>query len=98
METSATIEPGATPVPGVSSTTRPAPLPGRRNRASRALGKLVGVIRGDKYMADAYPPVWRGSAAARDGHDGAAGARAAVASQSHTAERAARAAARTKER
>ena len=41
------------------------------------LAKLMGAIRGDKYMADAYPPAWRSAGDAstaahvdRQDHDG----------------------------
>jgi hypothetical protein len=68
MATKPTLEPSESPVPGVipeptrvhddtapanpGATTEPAPSPRRRGLASR----LLGVVRGDKYMADAYPP------------------------------------------
>lgn len=39
------------------------------SRSSRGLlGKLLSVIRGDKYMAGAYPPDWPGSGAASATH------------------------------
>jgi hypothetical protein len=38
----------------------------RRNQASSVLAKLLGVLRGDKYMAGAYPPDWHGAVSAPD--------------------------------
>jgi len=68
MATKPALEPSDSPVPGVipepirvhddsapgkpSPTTEPVPSPRRPGLARR----LLGVIRGDKYMADAYPP------------------------------------------
>jgi hypothetical protein len=86
-----------------SGTTTPASSPGRRNPASIVLAKLLGAIRGDKHMVDAYPPAWHGAVAARAGdevtqrsRDGevAAGVLAGVASEPDTAA----VASRTKER
>jgi hypothetical protein len=37
------------------SSSSPAP----RHRPRTVLGTLLGVLRGDKYMADAYPPRWQ---------------------------------------
>ena len=65
MQPNSTIEPAGSPVPGIVP--EPArvdrdPEAGRttarhhRNPASTVLAKLLSVIRGDKYMADAYPP------------------------------------------
>jgi hypothetical protein len=67
-----TLEPSQSPVPGVipepirvhddsapakpRATTEPVPSARRRGSASRLLARLVGVVRGDKHMADAYPP------------------------------------------
>jgi hypothetical protein len=93
--------------PTASGTTKPASSPGPRNPASIVLAKLLSVIRGDKYMADAYEPAWsalmagRASAVVvREDHDGeaAAGVQSAVASQPTTAKRAAPATAQTEER
>jgi hypothetical protein len=39
----------------VDSTSSPAP----RDPPRTLLGKLLSVLRGDKYMADAYPPRWQ---------------------------------------
>jgi hypothetical protein len=95
----------ATPTAG--DMTKPASSPGRPNPASLVLAKLLSVIRGDKYMADAYEPAWsalmaRRAAATvvRPKNNGAvaAGGQSAVASQPNTAERAAPPAAHTKER
>jgi hypothetical protein len=33
------------------------------------MGRLLSALRGDKYMADAYPPNWQGSAPASSDHD-----------------------------
>ena len=52
-----------TATPTASGPTKPASSPGRRNPASIVLAKLLSVIRGDKYMVDAYPPAWRDPAA-----------------------------------
>ena len=52
-----------------TSTIMPASSAGRRNPASIVLAKLLGAIRGDKYMVDAYPPAWHGAAAARAGDE-----------------------------
>ena len=61
MLTEPTSEPTGSPVPGVI------PEPIRpRHPASRMLAKLVSALRGDKYMVGAYPPEWRGAAAAGD--------------------------------
>jgi hypothetical protein len=88
-----------------SRTTQPASSPGPRNPASIVLARLLSVIRGDKYMANAYEPAWSalmaGRAAAtvvRPNNNGEAAARvqSAAASQPSTAERAATA--QTKER
>ena len=57
MQTKPTSEPIGSPVSGViSETIRP------RNPASSVLAKLLSALRGDKYMAGAYPPDWRGAA------------------------------------
>jgi hypothetical protein len=71
MATKPALEPSESPVPGVipeairvhddgvarpRATTEPGPSPRRRGPASRLLARLVGVVRGDKHMADAYPP------------------------------------------
>jgi hypothetical protein len=58
MQTETTIEPTGSRVPGVI----PEPI---RPRSS-VLAKLVSALRGDKYMVDAYPPQWRGTARADD--------------------------------
>jgi hypothetical protein len=39
-----------------NDTTGPVLSSNRRNPARRMLAKLVGALRGDKYMANAYPP------------------------------------------
>jgi hypothetical protein len=71
MRANSTIEPPSSPVPGVvpepvgihddagpaPTTTRP-----QRNPMRMVLAKMLSVIRGDKYMVDAYPPDWPGPA------------------------------------
>jgi len=62
MKTTSTSEPNGSSVPGVirepirlhddALATAPAPPRRRRNPASR----LLGALRGDKHMIDAYPP------------------------------------------
>jgi hypothetical protein len=65
MQPNSTIEPPGSPVPGIvpepvrvhrDTETTPTTARHHRNPASMALAKLLSVIRGDKYMADAYPP------------------------------------------
>ena len=65
MQADSTIEPRGSPVPGivpepvrVHDDARATPTTARhqRNPARTVLAKLLSVIRGDKYMADAYPP------------------------------------------
>jgi hypothetical protein len=62
-----TTEPPRSPAPGVvpepvrvqgDGDTTPTTAPQQRNPALMVLAKLLSVIRGDKYMADAYPPDW----------------------------------------
>jgi hypothetical protein len=38
---------------------------GTRNRARGPFAKVLGVVRGDKYMADAYEPAWSAMMARR---------------------------------
>jgi hypothetical protein len=40
--------------------------PTREPTASSVLAKLFAALRGDKYMAGAYPPEWQGAATAPD--------------------------------
>ena len=61
MQTRPTIEPTASPVPGVI------PEPLRVHHDTIADAKLLSAIRGVKYMVDAYPPAWHGAAAVRAG-------------------------------
>lgn len=42
----------------VTGTTEPALQSRRGNAGSSPFAKLLSVIRGDKYMANAYPPDW----------------------------------------
>jgi hypothetical protein len=44
----------------------PAQRPNRHSRVSTPLAKLLSLMRGDKYMVDAYPPAWHSAAATRD--------------------------------
>jgi hypothetical protein len=64
MHTEPTIEPAGSPVSGLIP--QAALSLARRNPPSKALAKLLSVIRGDKYMVDAYPPAWRSAAGARE--------------------------------
>jgi hypothetical protein len=77
MQPNSTMEPPGSPYPGIlpepvrvhhgagaSATT----ARHRRNPARMVLAKLLSVIRGDTYMADAYPPDWPGSGAASATH------------------------------
>jgi hypothetical protein len=98
---------GLTATATVTGTTEPALQSRRPNAGSSPFAKLLGVIRGDKYMANAYPPDWHSAATARDGdevvfekQDGeaATGARTAVATERTTVGHAASRASRTKER
>ena len=67
--------------PRTGGTIKPVASPSHRNAASATLTKLLGIIRGNKYMVDAYPLAWRGAGAARgvsddsglDHHEVAAG-------------------------
>ena len=72
MHTESVIERSAAPSAGVAEHARaeteteaatgpPAPSsssPGTRRPGRSVLGKVLGVLRGDKYMAGAYPPEW----------------------------------------
>ena len=40
----------------------PASSPGRRGPGRFVLGKVLSALRGDKYMAGAYPPEWEAPA------------------------------------
>jgi hypothetical protein len=61
MQTVPTSEPTGSPVPGVI------PEPIRpRVPASSVLAKLLSALRGDKYMAGAYPPDSHGYASAEE--------------------------------
>ena len=57
---------GRVPVPRSGAASEPATSRGRRNPVRIVLARLLSAIRGDKYMADAYPPTPRPSAAARE--------------------------------
>jgi hypothetical protein len=59
MQTEPTSEPTGSPVPGAIH----APIRAR-NPASRMRTKMLSALRGDKYMAGAYPPDWHGADAA----------------------------------
>ena len=65
MQTNTTIEPPGSAAPGIvpepvrvrrDAEATPATARHQPNPASMVLAKLLSVIRGDKYMADAYPP------------------------------------------
>jgi hypothetical protein len=65
MRPSPTIEPPGSPVPGIvpepvhvhhDTGSTPTTARNQRNPAALVLAKLLSVIRGDKYMAGAYPP------------------------------------------
>jgi hypothetical protein len=65
MQPNSTIEPPGSPVPGIvpepvrvhrDAEATPTTARHHRNPAGMVLAKLLSVIRGDKYMADAYPP------------------------------------------
>jgi hypothetical protein len=56
----------ATATPTTGDTTKPAASPTRRNAASVALTRLVSIIRGDMYLAVAYPPVSHRAGTARE--------------------------------
>jgi hypothetical protein len=83
-----------------SGTIKPASRPARRHLASMVLAKLVSVLRGDKYMANAYPPARQSAGDGIGRHDAelGAGVGAAVASESDTTGRGAPTASQTKER
>jgi hypothetical protein len=54
--------------PTATGTTAPGASPGRRIPARIVLATPLGIIRGDKHMANAYPPARRSAVAARDGN------------------------------
>ena len=65
MQSNSTIDPPGPPAPGIvpepvpvhhDAVATPTPPRHQPNPARRALATLLSVIRGDKYMADAYPP------------------------------------------
>jgi hypothetical protein len=67
MQPNSTIEPPGSPVPGIvpepvrvhhDAEATPTTARHQRNPVRTVLAKLLSVIRGDKYMADAYPPDW----------------------------------------
>jgi hypothetical protein len=93
--------------PSAGRATEPLSSVGQRNPVSIMLAKLLGVIRGDKYMVDAYPPAWHSDSATRDGdglarpnHDGALqkSVQSAAPPEPSAAERAAPAESRTRQR
>jgi hypothetical protein len=72
MQTNRSIEPPDSADPGVvpwpvdvRETSRPAVPRGESNGARGPLARLLSVLRGDKYMADAYEPEWSARIAAR---------------------------------
>jgi hypothetical protein len=66
MHTSSDI--GATESPPAGAVPDTAPSPGRRHRGRGAHAKLLSVLRGDKYMINAYPPAWPGGAGVAEVH------------------------------
>ena len=60
MQTTPTIGPTHSPAAGVVPDA--VPSPGRRYPARSAPARLLSVLRGDKYMINAYPPAWPGGA------------------------------------
>ena len=62
MPTTPTIEP--TDSPTAAGVVDARSSPGRRHPAGSATSWLLGVLRGDKYMVNAYPPAWRPPGAA----------------------------------
>ena len=52
--------------PPAGRATKLLPAPGQRNPVSIVLARVMRVIRGDRYMIDAYPPAWHSDAPARD--------------------------------
>ena len=60
MQTTPDIGPTASPPAGAVPDT--VPSPGRRHPARSAPARLLSVLRGDKYMINAYPPAWPGGA------------------------------------
>jgi hypothetical protein len=60
MQTTPDIGPTASPPAGAVPDT--VPSPGRRHPARSAHARLLSVLRGDKYMVNAYPPAWPGGA------------------------------------
>jgi hypothetical protein len=69
MQTKATIEPARSPAPGVipepariqhdgAAMDRADTTAHRRGPASRAIGRLLGALHGDKYMVPTDPPTW----------------------------------------
>jgi hypothetical protein len=66
MQTQATIEAVDPPIAG---------KPARRRNGARRMGAwLLRALRGDKYMANAYPPAWRSPAEPRVGAGAVRGA------------------------
>jgi hypothetical protein len=72
MQSSRSIEPPDSAGPGVIPGDHAHPRDSS-DRASGPFAKLLGVVRGDKYMADAYEPAWSAAMERRTGH-AAAGA------------------------
>ena len=82
MQTTPTIGPTHSPAAGVVPDA--VPSPGRRHPARSAPARLLSVLRGDKYMINAYPPAWRSPIAPTEVHrrDGtAAGVRSSPGEQ-----------------
>ena len=82
MQTTPDIGPTASPPAGAVPNT--VPSPGRRHPVRSAHARLLSVLRGDKYMINAYPPAWRSPIAPTEVHrpDGtAAGVRSSPGEQ-----------------
>jgi hypothetical protein len=60
MQTTPDIGPTASPPAGAVPDA--VPSPGRRHPARGAHARLLSILRGDKYMINAYPPAWPGGA------------------------------------
>ena len=101
-EADAAHQPGST-APMATDPSQPLPSSRQPNPARSALARLLAAIRGDKYMANAYPPAWRSAAdagALRQSHDDnvSAAAQSIVVRDSRGARGTASAASRTKGR
>jgi hypothetical protein len=55
--------------PSRESHVPPVPVATSSPRSKSLVGRLLSALRGDKYMADAYPPNWQGTTAATPDHE-----------------------------